>query len=118
MPQGKSQHAAQATQLVAVQGPESADDLLTVLGQRHPDRASIVRMRRPQNQALILRSVDQLYHAVVAQLETFGQFADQCPVPGRESLQRQQQLILLRSEPELAHGVLAEAQIAPEAEAE
>src|SRR3712207_8223468 len=52
---------------------------------------------------LVLGAVDQLDDAVVAQLQALGQLADRRPLPVRETLEREQQLVLLRGQPVAAH---------------
>ncbi|WRL65860.1 hypothetical protein U6N30_10015 [Blastococcus brunescens] len=75
-------------------------------------------MRCPLDEQLRLRPVHELDDAVVAQLQPVRDLADRGPVPAGEALERQQELVLLRREPVPAHDLLAEAQVAPDAEPE
>jgi hypothetical protein len=115
---GEGEEVVHAAQLVSVQGAEPAEEMLILIGQDHPDSARVVGIRRPLHQSLVLRPVDQFHHAVVAHLKAIGELAYQRPVASRVSLDRQHELVLLGCDAVTAHRLLAEPQVAPDAEAQ
>src|SRR5215207_7810110 len=118
VPAGEREDGVHPAQLVAVKGAEPAEQLLPVARQHHPDGPCVIRVRRPLHEPLALCAVDQFHHAVVAQLQPVREFADHGPVAARVSLERQHQLVLLGRDAVTAHGLLAEAQVTTDAEAE
>src|SRR5829696_347260 len=118
MPAGEREGSVHATQFVAVQGTETTEQALALIGQEHPDRACVVGIRRPLYEPLALRPVDQLDNAVMAQLQPVCELADHGPVAPWIPLDRQHELVLLRRDAVTAHRLLAEAKVAADAEAE
>jgi hypothetical protein len=118
VPTRESKDAVHAPELIPVECAESAQEQFALVGQDHSDSTGVVGVRRPLDEVLLLRSVDQFDDAVVPQLEPVGEFADHGPVASGEALERQHELVLLRSDAMTAHCLLAEAQVAPDAEAE
>jgi hypothetical protein len=117
MPAGQGEGGVHTAQLVPVQCAESTEKLFALIGQDHPDGASVVRVGRPIDEPLGLGSVDQFDDAVMAQLEPVGEFAHHGPVASGEALERQHELVLLGRDAVTAHRLLAEAKIATDPEA-
>lgn len=117
MPLRRGETGADAAKLVPVQRTQPIHDLLAFVGHEYAHSARVVWMARPLDKALPLRPVDQLDHAVVAQLKPVGQLTHRRPLPARKALQRQQQLVLLRSQAVTPYGLLTETKVVPDPEA-
>ena len=72
----------------------------------------------PQDRAMRFQPVNQFNHAVVAQLQTPGQFADGRLAVFRQAFNGKHQLMLLGFDPGRARLLLAEVQEAPDLKAE
>lgn len=114
----QGQDGAEALELIAMQGAQARQRAVACWCQLDLDRSTVVRMRGSSYESLCLGSVHQFDDTVMAQLESIGEFAQGGPLATGIALQGQQKLVLLRSQPVFADGLLAEAQVAPDAEAE
>src|SRR3954452_9607807 len=118
LPFGGLEDAVHPAKFVAVQRAQAAQQSFPLAGQCDPHRPCVIGIRRPLDEALALCPADQFDDAVMSQLQAVGQLPHHRPVAVRETLERQHELVLLRRHPVAAHGFLAEAQVAPDAEAE
>src|SRR4051794_40550799 len=111
-PPGEGQEGVHPAQLVAVQRAEPAEELLAAAGEPDPHGPGIVGGGSSPDPPPHPGPGAPPGGAVVAELQLLGELADDGPVPPREPLERQHELVLLRGDAVPPHRLLAEPQVA------
>jgi hypothetical protein len=97
-----------------MQERKPAQDLLALWREVDDDASLISFIPRTGDETSIHQSINQLNRTMMLKLEALGQLTDRGFPPGRQALEREQQLVLLGDKACLACRLLAKAQKAPD----